>query len=75
MLAVIGFGLGPFWFGVILLVWAVLVSLARVGMGVHYLSDVTAGGIIGLLMGWVTLFLYNRYEWVWVIFTSYLSWH
>ena len=34
----------------ILTIWIPLVSLARVMMGVHYLVDVIAGWIIGLLM-------------------------
>ncbi len=52
MLAVLGIWLGPPWFGVLLLVWAPLVTLARAAMGVHYLSDVLAGGIFGALIGW-----------------------
>jgi len=28
-----------------------------VAMGVHYLSDVLAGALVGLLMGWATLAL------------------
>ncbi|OGO41662.1 MAG: hypothetical protein A2W36_05695, partial [Chloroflexi bacterium RBG_16_58_14] len=40
LLAVLALGLSPLWFGLLLLVWAPLVSLARVAMGVHYLSDV-----------------------------------
>jgi undecaprenyl-diphosphatase len=51
MLVVVAFALGPFWLGVLLLVWAPLVSLARVVMGVHYLSDVLAGMLLGLVTG------------------------
>ena len=51
MLAVIGLGLGPLWFGLLLVVWATLVSLARVMTGLHYLSDVLAGMLLGLLAG------------------------
>ena len=43
LLAVLALGLGPAWFGWLLLAWAPLVILARVAMGVHYLSDVIAG--------------------------------
>lgn len=42
--AALGLGLG-------LALWAPLVSLARVTMGVHYLSDVLAGGLFGFGMG------------------------
>lgn len=55
MLAVLAFGLGPLWFGLLLLVWAPLVSLARVAMGVHYLSDVLVGMLVGLVMGAVVM--------------------
>lgn len=51
LLAVIASGLGPAWLGVALAVWAPLVVLARVAMGVHYLSDVLAGALLGVLMG------------------------
>jgi undecaprenyl-diphosphatase len=57
MLAVLGLGLGPAWLGWLLLLWAPLVMLARVAMGVHYLSDVLAGGLIGVLIGLGVLWL------------------
>jgi undecaprenyl-diphosphatase len=57
MLAAMVIGLGPSWLAIALIIWAPLVALARVMMGVHYLSDVVAGGLFGLLMGWVNLFL------------------
>jgi membrane-associated phospholipid phosphatase len=34
-----------------LLIWAILVDLSRVGLGVHYYSDILAGTGIGVLMG------------------------
>jgi undecaprenyl-diphosphatase len=57
LLAVLGLGLGPAWLGVLLAVWAPLVMLARVAMGVHYLLDVLAGALLGGLMGLVVLSL------------------
>jgi undecaprenyl-diphosphatase len=51
MLSILGIGLGPTWLGVMLLIWAPLVGLARVAMGVHYLSDVLAGMLLGLVVG------------------------
>ena len=59
LLAVLGLGLGPLWFAVILVIWAPLVALARVAMGVHYLSDVLAGGFLGLIIGilWIVILL------------------
>jgi undecaprenyl-diphosphatase len=50
MLAVIMLGLSPM-VGLALLIWAPLVGLARVAMGVHYLSDVLAGLLLGTLIG------------------------
>ena len=55
MLAVVVLGLGPLWLGLILLVWAPLVGIARVAMGVHYFSDVLVGMVLGLVMGAVVL--------------------
>jgi undecaprenyl-diphosphatase len=54
-LAVLALGLGPLWFGIILLIWAPLVALARVALGVHYLSDIVAGMLLGILAGPVML--------------------
>ncbi|GAB4580620.1 MAG: phosphatase PAP2 family protein [Anaerolineales bacterium] len=59
MLAVLGVGLGPVWFGFTLLVWAPLVTLARVLMGVHYVLDVVAGAIFGIGMGAIVLWVYG----------------
>ena len=55
MFALLAWELGPPWFGWLLVIWAPLVSLARVIMGVHYLSDVLAGFVIGLLVGALAL--------------------
>jgi undecaprenyl-diphosphatase len=58
LLAVMVIGLGPTWLAILLIIWAPLVALARVSMGVHFLSDVFAGGVLGLLIGvlWLILF-------------------
>lgn len=42
---------GPAWLASVIVVWAPLVLLARVAMGVHYLSDVAAGAALGLVFG------------------------
>lgn len=55
LIAVLAVGLGPTWFGGVALLWAPLVTLARVAMGVHYLSDVLAGVLVGLVMGLAAL--------------------
>ena len=58
MLAVVVIGMGPTWLAVLLVIWAPLVILARVAMGVHYLSDVLAGALIGIGTGFLALKLY-----------------
>lgn len=57
MLAVLGLALGPIWFAVLLCVWGPLVALARVAMGVHYVSDIAAGALLGVLFGLLILAL------------------
>lgn len=57
MLAVIALAMGPLWLGILLVIWGLLVSLARVWMGVHYLSDIIAGILLGILAGFVVLWL------------------
>jgi membrane-associated phospholipid phosphatase len=51
MLVVLVGALGPAWAAWLLLVWAPLVALARVAMGVHYLSDVIGGALLGVVIG------------------------
>lgn len=40
--------LGPLWFGMALMAWGVAVATSRVMMGVHYLSDIVAGFLLGM---------------------------
>lgn len=55
MLAVVALGMGPAWLAWILAAWAPLLILARVMMGVHYLSDVLAGALLGIATGLLLL--------------------
>lgn len=57
LIAVIAAGLGPPWLAVILWVWAPLVALARAAMGVHFLSDVVAGAVVGIAVGVLAFWL------------------
>jgi undecaprenyl-diphosphatase len=57
LIAVIASGLGPAWLAILLWVWAPLVALARAAMGVHYLSDVVAGALVGSVVGLLALWL------------------
>jgi undecaprenyl-diphosphatase len=51
LLVVLAFGLGPPGLGVLAAVWALLVAASRVALGVHYVSDVVAGLVLGLCCG------------------------
>ncbi|MGA9531906.1 MAG: phosphatase PAP2 family protein [Anaerolineales bacterium] len=51
LLASLAVGWGPSWLALALVIWAPLVVLARVAMGVHYVSDVIAGALIGVVLG------------------------
>lgn len=65
LIAVLGTALGPAWLGILLWVWAPLVALARVAMGVHYLSDVVAGALVGIVVALIGLQVYEAL-FVWV---------
>lgn len=58
LIAVVATPLAPAWLVIALWIWAPLVSLARVAMGVHYLSDVIAGAILGAIVGAIGLQIY-----------------
>ena len=59
LIAVVAAALGPAWAGVLLWIWAPLVSLARVAMGVHYASDIVAGMIVGIIVALIGLEIYT----------------
>jgi undecaprenyl-diphosphatase len=41
-------------------VWAFLISFAQVYVGVHYPLDITAGALIGILIGYLSGRSFNR---------------
>jgi membrane-associated phospholipid phosphatase len=59
LIAVLAAALAPAWLAILLWIWAPLVSLARVAMGVHYLSDVIAGAILGIVVALIGLQIYQ----------------
>lgn len=59
LIAVVGSALGPAWLGILLWIWAPLVALARVAMGVHYVSDVVAGAVLGVVIALIGLQIYE----------------
>jgi undecaprenyl-diphosphatase len=65
LIATIASGLGPAWLAISLWIWAPLVGLARVAMGVHYLSDIVAGALLGIVVAWVGLQVYlPLFDWL-----------
>ncbi len=73
LIAVLVTALGPGWLTVVLWFWAPLVSVARVAMGVHYVSDILGGSILGVVAGMLFLhflpsvmpFLVGLLPWLW----------
>lgn len=57
LLMLLAWNLGPVWFALVLTLWAPLVSLARVSTGMHYVSDVLGGAVIGLAAAQLFTFL------------------
>lgn len=57
MLAVLAIGMGPAWFGWVMAIWAPLVCASRIMTGLHYVSDVVGGMVLGVLMGLVMIAL------------------
>ncbi len=58
LIAVVVTALGPTWLAIPLWIWAPLVAVSRVAMGVHYVSDIIGGLILGLLAGLLVLHLF-----------------
>jgi len=64
-IAVVALGLDPGAVAIVLCVWAPLVALARVAMGVHYLSDILAGAVVGVMIALIGLQIYDPlFHWV-----------
>ena len=58
LLAILTMAWGPLWLAAVLLVWALLLSLARVSMGVHYLSDVVVGAALGIIAAALAILIF-----------------
>jgi undecaprenyl-diphosphatase len=58
LIATLSWHLVPGWPAALLTLWALLVCLARILMGVHYLSDVLAGMLAGMLAGWAMILIH-----------------
>ncbi len=49
------------WIRLPLLLWALSISLAQVYVGVHFPLDITAGALLGSLIGWVVYLVSRKY--------------
>lgn len=74
LIAVVATALTPPWLSAILWVWAPLVALARVAMGVHYLSDIIAGAILGVIVALLGLQFYPFLVDWFASMTGFLFW-
>ena len=64
-IAVVATGLGATEVAIVLWIWAPLVALARVAMGVHYVSDILAGAVVGIVIALIGLQIYEPlFRWV-----------
>jgi undecaprenyl-diphosphatase len=59
LIAVVASALAPAWLAILLWIWAPLVSIARVAMGLHYVSDIVAGAGLGILVALIGLQIYE----------------
>jgi len=63
-LAVVVLGTGRVVLGLVLILWSVMVGFARVALGVHYLSDITVGFLVGMFAGIVVAILCRSFGWL-----------
>jgi undecaprenyl-diphosphatase len=74
LIATIASALAPPWLALVLWVWAPLVALARVAMGVHYLSDIVAGAVLGIIVALLGLQFYHLLVDWFAATTGFLFW-
>ena len=50
---------GNIWLGLLMIFWTLLVAVARIGLGVHYLSDIVVGIAIGAAFGGLVFLIFG----------------
>ena len=58
LLLTLAWALWPAWIAIVISLWALAMSLARVLTGVHYLSDIVGGWFFGLCYGLLAIVLF-----------------
>ncbi len=47
------------WYGIVIFIWAALVSFSRIYLGVHYPGDIICGALLGVICGYIVWQLYQ----------------
>jgi undecaprenyl-diphosphatase len=50
---------GQIWLGILMVLWTILVGSSRIGLGVHYISDIVVGSLIGVVFGGLVFFFFG----------------
>ena len=53
------------WYTVLIMIWAAMVSLSRVFLGMHFLGDIAVGALAGLVIGYIFAALWRRASVLW----------
>lgn len=48
------------WFGISVIIWAIINSLIRCYLGVHFVGDILVGALVGILVGSLNYWIYSR---------------
>ena len=57
LLLVLALALGPPWLALVLILWTPVMAISRVMTGVHYVSDLAGGMVLGVLLGAINLMI------------------
>ncbi|MDR0660250.1 MAG: phosphatase PAP2 family protein [Prevotellaceae bacterium] len=49
------------WYTISIILWAAIMGYSRIYLGVHFVSDVVAGMVVGSLIGWTAYKLYRYF--------------
>lgn len=52
----------PKYIGITAFIWAVITGFSRMYLGVHYLTDILGGGILGIILGYVVVLIVQKLD-------------